>query len=488
MQRRLSELLGVKSMSASVMVSGLTADSRLVSKGFVFAALSGSDKDGRDFISDAIKAGASAILTSPGTKADFGSIPVIEDLNPRRKYAQMAADFYGRQPDIMVAVTGTNGKTSVADFTRQIWQLNGCNAASLGTIGVRSKTLNLPGGLTTPDPMKLYSDLYSLAEVGVTHAAVEASSHGLDQYRLDGIKLDAAAFTNLTRDHLDYHNTEAGYFYAKARLFGELLAPGSIAAINIASSYGKTVDDLCWGRGLKRLTVGYDRAASFAITDLTLLPKGQRVTIQFGGQSYTVEVPLIGGFQIENALLAVALATATGIDPQKALASLSELEGVLGRMQYMGSSASGGSVYVDFAHTPAGLETVLHAARAHNPSKLSVVFGCGGDRDAGKRPQMGEIAARLADKVIITDDNPRHEDAGMIRSEIKAACPEAREIGDRKSAIEIAIKELKDGEMLIIAGKGHETGQIIGAESLPHSDLDIVADILSSQTIHGRVA
>lgn len=481
MQRTLSELLGVNSKNASLMVSGLTADSRLVSKGFIFAALSGSELDGRDFIDSAIKAGASAILTQQGTQADFGTVPVIEDKNPRRKYAEMAAAFYGRQPEAMVAVTGTNGKTSVADFTRQIWELNGLNAASLGTIGVRSKALNLPGGLTTPDPMTLYKDFYALAEAGVSHACVEASSHGLDQYRLDGIKLDAAAFTNLTRDHLDYHHNETSYFYAKARLFGELLAPKSTAVVNIASPYGKMVDDLCWGRGLKRLTVGYDDTASFSIRGVTLLPKGQKVTTHFDGKDYTVNVPLVGGFQIENALLAVGLATATGIKPQDALASLENLVGVSGRMEYMGASNSGGSVYVDFAHTPAGLETVLTAARAHKPAKLSVVFGCGGNRDTGKRPIMGEIAARLADSVVIADDNPRHEDAALIREEIKAACPNAIVIGDRRTAIEEAIKALQDGDMLIIAGKGHENGQIVGDDVLPHSDLDIVAELLSSQ-------
>ncbi len=485
MQRTLSEILGVNAKNASLMVSGLTADSRLVSKGFVFAALSGSELDGRDFIDSAIKAGASAILTQQGTQADFGAVPVIEDINPRRKYAEMAAAFYGRQPETMAAVTGTNGKTSVADFTRQIWELNGLNAASLGTIGVRSKTLNLPGGLTTPDPMTLYKDFLSLAEAGVSHACVEASSHGLDQYRLDGIKLDAAAFTNLTRDHLDYHLSEASYFYAKARLFGDLLAPKSTAVVNIASPYGKAVDDLCWGRGLKRLTVGYDETASFSIKDVTLLSKGQKVTTHFDGKDYTVNVPLVGGFQIENALLAVGLTTATGIRPQDALASLENLTGVSGRMEYMGTSSSGGAVYVDFAHTPAGLETVLTAARAHKPSKLSVVFGCGGNRDSGKRPIMGEIAARLADSVIITDDNPRHEDASGIREEIKLACPNAIVIGERRCAIEEAIKALQDGDMLIIAGKGHENGQIVGDDVLPHSDLDTVSELLSSQVRHG---
>lgn len=485
MQRTLSELLGVNSKNASLMVNGLTADSRLVSKGFIFAALSGSELDGRDYIDSAIKAGASAILAPQGTQADFGAIPVIEDKNPRRKYAEMAAAFYGHQPETMVAVTGTNGKTSVADFTRQIWDLNGCNAASLGTIGVKSKAVNLPGGLTTPDPMTLYKDFYALAEAGVSHACVEASSHGLDQYRLDGVKLDAAAFTNLTRDHLDYHHNETSYFYAKARLFGELLAPKSTAVVNIASPYGKMVDDLCWGRGLNRLTVGYDDMASFFIKDVTLLAKGQKVTTHFDGKDYTVNVPLVGGFQIENALLAVGLATATGIKPQDALASLENLTGVSGRMEYMGTSPSGGSVYVDFAHTPAGLETVLTAARAHKPSKLSVVFGCGGNRDVGKRPIMGEIAARLADSVVITDDNPRHEDASLIRKEIKAACPNAIVIGDRTAAIEEAIRALHEGDMLIIAGKGHENGQIVGDDILPHSDLDIVAELLSSQVRPG---
>ena len=482
MERTLSELLGMDLTSAPVMVSGLTADSRLVSKGCVFAALPGSVMDGRAFIGDAIKAGATAILTTPNTEFDFGSTPVIEDLNPRRRYAEMAAAFYRHQPSTMVAITGTNGKTSVADFTRQIWDINGLNAASLGTIGIRSKSINTPGGLTTPDPMSLFKSLRALAEEGVSHGALEASSHGLDQYRLDGVRLDAAAFTNLTRDHLDYHLTEASYFYAKARLFGELLAPGATSVINISSKFGKMMDDLCWGRGLNRLTVGFDPSATFAITDVELLPKGQRVTVQFDGKDTVVEVPLVGGFQIENAVLAAALTCATGLAPKDALASLAALTGVPGRMQYMGSSATGGSVYVDFAHTPSGLETVLNAARTHKPSKLSVVFGCGGDRDAGKRPQMGEIAARLADSVIITDDNPRHEDAASIRSEIKAACPDALEIGDRGGALEAAIDALQEGEMLIVAGKGHEDGQVVGDEVLPHSDLDVVANLLSSQT------
>lgn len=485
MKRKLSELLGINPLNAPVMVNGLTADSRLVSDGYVFVALPGVEMDGRDFIDDAIKAGASAILTTPGTKADFGSVPVIEDANPRRRYAEMAAAYYGQQPETMVAITGTNGKTSVADFTRQIWELNGLNAASLGTIGVCSKTVNLPGGLTTPDPVALHETLSKLADAGVSHSAIEASSHGLDQYRLDGVKLKAAAFTNLTRDHLDYHRNETSYFYAKARLFGELLAPGASAVINIATPFGRTVDDLCWGRGLNRMTIGYARNATFSIDDVALLPNGQRVTVKFGGNDYTVEVPLVGGFQVENALLAVGLACATSIEPQDALASLASLQGVSGRMQYMGSSAAGGSVYVDFAHTPSGLETVLLAARAHKPAKLSVVFGCGGNRDAGKRPQMGEIASRIADRVIITDDNPRFEDPAHIRSEIIVACPEAREIGDRMAAIEQAISELAEGDMLVVAGKGHETGQVVGDKVLPHSDLHVVAEILSGQSVRG---
>ena len=475
----LAQLMGGSMANVAVDITGLTVDSRAISAGDLFVALPGSKIDGREFIGDAINAGAAAILTTPGLKLDV-RVPVVEDRNPRSRYAEFSARFYDGQPRTQVAITGTNGKTSVADFTRQIWQALGKTAASVGTLGVRSDRVNYDGGLTTPDPMLLHKVLRELSDAGVDHAALEASSHGLDQNRLDGVCLQAAAFTNLSRDHMDYHKNEQGYFYAKARLFGELIGPGDTAVINIDSRRGMDLDDIVWARGISRLCVGVGEAASIRLAGQEVTANGQNLSVKYEGARYDVELPLIGGFQAENALLAAGLVIATNGKPSEVFGALADLKGVPGRMEFIGQTATGGGVYVDYAHTPDGLATVLKAAQTHNPKRLHVVFGCGGDRDLGKRPQMGAIASELADNVYITDDNPRSENASKIRAEILAAAPDAVELAGRKNAIETAMSCMKRGDILVIAGKGHEEGQIVGNEIIPFSDIRTVRELLSS--------
>ncbi|WP_262690995.1 UDP-N-acetylmuramoyl-L-alanyl-D-glutamate--2,6-diaminopimelate ligase [Kordiimonas aestuarii] len=477
----LAQLLGGTTGTGDVVISGMTVDSRAVKKGDLFVALPGSKLDGRLFIADAVKAGASAVLTTEGYRRAGDGVPFIEDINPRRRYAQLAARFCGAQPETQVAVTGTNGKTSVADFTRQLWQATGVPAASVGTLGVKSDRYEEPGGLTTPDPMMLHKALNMLAIKGVANVAVEASSHGLDQFRLDGMRLQAAAFTNLTRDHMDYHKTEQGYFYAKARLFGDLLGPTGTAIINVDDPWGCILEDIAWARGLSLITVGRHENATLRLISQTVAPKGQTLEVSFCGTKYEIDLPLVGEFQAHNALMATGLVVATGGDPDAVLRALEGLQGVPGRMEFVGATRAGGAVFVDYAHTPDGLRTVLKAARTHKPSSLHVVFGCGGDRDAGKRPQMGDIAASLADHVYVTDDNPRSEDAAAIRRDIMQACPAAREVGDRREAIEVAMAALREGDMLIVSGKGHEEGQTIGDKVLPFSDIGTVREILGSQ-------
>lgn len=479
MSLTLAQLLGGATVAGDVVISGMTVDSRRVKAGDLFVALPGSKVDGRLFIPAAIEAGAAAILTTDGYNADELGVPVIEDANPRRRYAQLAARLCGRQPEIQVAVTGTNGKTSVADFARQLWEATGDAAASVGTLGVRSNRYEEPGGLTTPDPMALHRALNMLAIKGVNHVAIEASSHGLDQFRLDGMRLKAAAFTNLTRDHLDYHKTEQGYFYAKARLFGDLIGPGGTAVINVDDPWGCILEDIAWARGLSLITVGRSKDAVLQLVSQQVTPAGQRIEIRFCGSDYTVDLPLVGDFQAHNALVAAGLVIATGGEAGAVFRALEILKGVPGRMELIGQTTSGGSVFVDYAHTPDGLKTVLKAARSHKPNSLHVVFGCGGDRDAGKRPQMGEIAATLADHVYVTDDNPRSESAAAIRKDIMVACPNAMEIGDRRAAIATAMAVLGQGDMLIVAGKGHEEGQTVGNKVLPFSDIGVVREILA---------
>ncbi|WP_422365390.1 UDP-N-acetylmuramoyl-L-alanyl-D-glutamate--2,6-diaminopimelate ligase [Pelagibius sp.] len=459
---------------AEMEISGLTADSRQVAEGYLFAALPGSRVDGRDFIPQALAQGAAAVLAPEGTElpAAAKSVALITDPNPRRRLALLAARFFERQPATAVTVTGTNGKTSVASFTIQIWQALGRDAASLGTLGLQPPRPDAPASLTTPDPVELHRCLASLARDRVDHVVLEASSHGLDQYRLDGIRVSAAAFTNLTRDHLDYHGTMEAYLAAKLRLFTELLQADGTAVVNIDDRAGIQVAEACRARGVTLLT--YGRAAS----DLQLLEQlptatGQDLKLRLLGKDISVSLGVVGAFQAENVLAALGLVIAGGVAPEEAAATLNKLGGVPGRLELVGETAAGGHVYVDYAHTPDALETVLKAVRPHTRGQLSVVVGCGGDRDRGKRPQMGEISVRLADKAFITDDNPRSENPATIRQAMLAAAPGAEEIGDRGAAIATAVAALGSGDVLVIAGKGHETGQIVGGQVLPFDDRDV---------------
>ncbi|MEO5373253.1 MAG: UDP-N-acetylmuramoyl-L-alanyl-D-glutamate--2,6-diaminopimelate ligase [Alphaproteobacteria bacterium] len=464
--------------------TGLTADSRRVEPGFLFAALPGAAVDGRAFINDAVKRGAVAVLAETGTVLDppvapARAVTLIEDDNPRRRFAQMAARFHGPQPATVTAVTGTNGKTSVCAFTRQIWASLGHRAASMGTLGVIAPDYEIPGGLTTPDPVVLHRTMADLARRGVDHLAMEASSHGLHQYRLDGVRLAAAAFTNLTRDHLDYHGTLEAYLAAKLRLFTELLPAGCTAVINMDDPAAATMVKACTDAGVR--VMGYGIAATeIRLVDVALSPTGQDLTLEVLGRDCWVRLPLAGRFQAMNALCALGLVLASGGHRHSAVAALRTLEGVPGRLQRVAERANGAAVYVDYAHTPDALETVLTALRPHAARRLSLVFGCGGDRDRGKRPQMGAIAARLADRTIVTDDNPRSEAPAAIRAEILAACPGVREIGNREKAIFTAVGQLKAGDLLVVAGKGHERGQIIGATVLPFDDAEVARRAVSA--------
>ena len=455
-------------------ITGLTADSRAVKPGFLFAALPGTKTDGRQFIADAIAHGAAALLLDNAETIDV-PLPIVTDANPRRQLALMAARFYTPQPKTIAAVTGTNGKTSVTVFLRQIWEQLGLRAASLGTIGIFGPGIEQPGSLTTPDPVTLHCDLSKLAQAGIDHVALEASSHGLDQFRRDGLVPTAAAFTNLTRDHLDYHADMEAYFSAKARLFGELLPRGGTAVFNIDAKETARLSRLAEARGQTIITYGRNPASDIWMSDAIPEGLGQRVTFSGFGEKRTTGLPLLGTFQAWNALCALGLAIACGAPAAAAFDAIAALTGVPGRMQRVGDAP----VIVDYAHTPDALQTALNALRPFCAGKLIVVFGCGGNRDAGKRPQMGAIAQQLADAVIVTDDNPRFEDAATIRRAILATCPKAQEIGDRGAAIRAAIAMMQPGDVVLLAGKGHERGQIVGDKTLPFDDVSVAAAILS---------
>ena len=456
-------------------ISGLAADSRAVRPGFLFAALSGSRADGRTYIADARKRGAVALLARPEAAADAAGMAFIADANPRRRLARMAARFYGAQPRTVAAVTGTNGKTSTVTFARQLWTALGHRAASLGTLGVTAPGLNVDEGLTTPDPIALHDTLAKLANSGVDHAALEASSHGLDQHRLDGVRIALAAFTNLTRDHLDYHRDMAAYRTAKLRLFTELLSADGAAVLNADADGIEHFRAACQARALRVLTYG-ERGADLRLDAVEARPDGQRITLKIAGKSHDIVLPLVARFQAMNALCALGLVIADGAAMDKALAAMPQLQGVPGRVQRVAVLPSGAGVYVDYAHTPDALETVLRALRPHASRRLSVVFGCGGDRDPGKRPLMGDVAQRLADDVFVTDDNPRSENPAEIRRQILAACPGAQEFDSRADAIGAAVSALQAGDVLVLAGKGHERYQIIGDQVLPFDDAAVAAD------------
>jgi UDP-N-acetylmuramoyl-L-alanyl-D-glutamate--2,6-diaminopimelate ligase len=458
----------------AIEVTGITAASAAATPGMIFAGLPGSKVDGAAYIPDAIARGARVVLAGRGKAAPVPSgVTLIEVSNPRRALALIAARLSGAQPECAVAVTGTSGKTSVADFTRQIFSLLGRQAASLGTIGVIKPSGSVYGSLTTPDPVTLHATLAALAKEGITHLAFEASSHGLDQHRLDGVKLTAAAFTNLGRDHMDYHPTVEAYLNAKLRLFTELLAPGQTAVINSDGAFAPDVVAAARVRGLKVMTVG-TTGKDLRCTSLVNDGFAQRLGVEAHGKSYDVRLPLVGAYQAENALVAAGLAIATGEDTARVLDALASLKGVPGRLEIVGE-AKGGLAIVDYAHKPEALSAALAACRPFVTGKLICVFGCGGDRDKGKRPIMGEIASKNADVVIVTDDNPRSEDPAVIRSEILAAARGAREFGDRAEAIKAAVAMMGKGDVVLVAGKGHETGQIIGNRVVPFSDHEELA-------------
>jgi UDP-N-acetylmuramoyl-L-alanyl-D-glutamate--2,6-diaminopimelate ligase len=465
----------------AVPITGITADSRLVSKGFLFAALPGAVSDGRHFIAAAVASGAAAVLAPLGTEWPPGvpPRPLILNPEPRRALALLAAAQEGAQPERIVAVTGTNGKTSSVDFLRQFWQLAGLRAGSVGTLGLIAPGHEGGSGLTTPDPVALAGMLAELAREGVGHLAMEASSHGLDQFRLDGVRLSAAGFSNLTRDHMDYHGTLDAYRAAKMRLFADLLPAGAPVVANADMDPG-TLDCLRAIAARRRLDmhmVGVN-GNDIRLLGTKALPHGQILHVMEGGATRDVEVGLPGRFQADNVLLAAALAMVSGVDDPWALAT--GLRGVRGRMELVARLENGAAAYVDYAHTPDALERLLQALRPHTENRLLCVFGAGGDRDAGKRPLMGAAVARLADIAIVTDDNPRGERPGAIRAAILAGCPGAREIGDRAEAIAAGIAELREGDVLVVAGKGHEQGQIVGRDVLPFDDADTIRRILGT--------
>ncbi len=460
-----------------IVIAGLTADSRRVAPGFVFAALRGVAAHGRDFVGQARARGAVAVLSGGDLAGDPGMTHVVAP-DPRRAFAHAAARFYPRAPETIVAVTGTNGKSSTVDFLRQIWTHLDLRAASLGTLGAIGPAGLGDGGVldlghTTPDPVAIHDTLQKLADAGVTHAAMEASSHGLDQARLDGVKLAAGAFTNLTQDHLDYHATMEAYRDAKLRLW-RLLPAGAPAIVNADATEAAVFEAQALQQGLALYTCGWraDAAHGLKIVEIQPRPNGQMLQLRWRGEEGEVSLPLIGEFQALNAVTAAALALALGGDREAVFAAMEKLKPVKGRIEHVGATAAGAHVFVDYAHTPAGLDVLLRAARPHAPGRIVLVFGCGGDRDRAKRPLMGAAAVKHADIVIVTDDNPRSEDPAAIRKAVLAAAPGAQEIGDRREAIRAAVGLLRPGDALLIAGKGHETGQIIQGVAHPFSDQD----------------
>ena len=461
----------VGAMVAARDFTSLTGDSRKVTPGGLFAALAGSRAHGARYVADAVARGAAAVLGPPELAAEVAALGAIfiPDENPRLALARLAAEFYAAQPKTVAAVTGTKGKSSTVAFLREIWTALGRPAASLGTVGVVGPNGATPLPLTTPDPVEIARLLAELKAGGVDHLAIEASSHGLDQYRLDGVKIAAAGFTNITRDHMDYHPTFDAYLAAKLRLFSEVVDENGVAVVNADAAHADRFVSAARARGLRLLTVG---AAGETIRLMARESRGdaQALSIRHAGQIYDVPLPLAGAFQASNALVAAGFAIGLGSPADKVFAALAGLKGAPGRMQKVAFAASGAPVYVDYAHTPDSLEKVLQALRPHTAGRLVVVFGCGGDRDRGKRPLMGQIATALADGVIVTDDNPRSEDPALIRRDILAAAKGAREIGDRREAIRTAIAELSAGDVLVIAGKGHETGQYVAGRVIPFSD------------------
>ncbi len=486
---KLTELTGLDAAPGSdPEIVGLSTDSRTIHPGFLFAALPGTRQDGRAFAADAVARGAVAILTDSAEALRLPPsyrerVAILVDANPHRRLARLAALFHGRQPRTIAAVTGTNGKTSVVHFTREIWTTLGFAAASLGTLGLVTADGRRPGNLTTPDPIALHDDLAALAGRGIDRTAIEASSHGLDQFRLDGLTVATAAFTNLTRDHLDYHGDMVHYRAAKDRLFAELLAPGGTAVINADSGEFARLATVCRAMGHPVLAYGSsDPAADLCLLECKPQGGAQLLQLDIFGQRRKLMLPLAGAFQALNALAALGLVVAAGTPVTAATDALGQLTSVPGRLEFVAELEGGGAIVVDYAHTPDALATVLKTLRPHAAGRLVTLFGCGGDRDAGKRPLMGQVAACLADRVYVTDDNPRSERPAQIRREILAAAPNAIEIGDRREAIASAIADLDPGDLLVIAGKGHETGQVVGSETYPFDDAVVAREIAGARS------
>ncbi len=479
---KLTEFLGrdarADASAGAVDIVGITADSRAVKPGYLFAAMPGSKLDGARFVAQAIEAGATAVLVGNDVLLPVApKVAVVRSHDPRLSLAQMAARFYRHQPQTIVAITGTSGKTSTAYFVRQIWAGLGLKAANLGTLGLIRPDGSITESLTTPDPVTLHAMLAELAQDGVEHLAMEASSHGLDQRRLDGVRLTAGAFLNLGHDHLDYHKDAEEYFLAKLRLFNELLPEGAAAVVNADSGEAERVVDVAYRRQLKVMTVGkkgkFIRVVSEASDGF-----GQRLTVWHEGEKLELSIPLIGGYQASNALIAAALCIGAGAPPDGVFAQLPKLKGVPGRLEMVGGVRDG-MVVIDYAHKPDALKAALAALRPFATGKLICVFGCGGDRDRTKRPIMGHIATELADTVIVTDDNPRTEVPATVRAEIMTGARGATEIGDRREAIRAGVALLGKGDVLLVAGKGHETGQYVMGEVLPFSDHAVVVEELA---------
>jgi UDP-N-acetylmuramoyl-L-alanyl-D-glutamate--2,6-diaminopimelate ligase len=467
---RLSELAGVPD---EVEVNGFAIDHRKVAPGSVFGAFAGSRFNGEDFIPEAVTRGAVAVVARPAAAVE-GAVH-LSDPEPRRRFAELAAKFFAPYPEVVVAVTGTNGKTSTVEMTRQLWRMAGHRSASVGTLGVTTADDQVKTGLTTPDIVTFLHNMAGMKRMGISHVAYEASSHGLDQYRSEGLAVRAAAFTNFSRDHLDYHSDMGAYFAAKMRLFDEVVEEGGTAVVWTGDPKSADVTEHARRRGLKLLTVG---PGGETIDLRSRLPSalGQTLVLAHGGREWKLSLPLIGAYQAANVLVAAGLVLATGGTWEQTFAGMGRLSPVRGRLERAVITRAGAPVYVDYAHTADALEAAIAALRPHVEGRLITLFGAGGDRDQGKRPEMGAVAARLSDLVIVTDDNPRGEDPAAIRRDVLAGAPGAREIGGRREAIALAVAEARKGDIVLLAGKGHETGQIIGDQVLPFDDAQVARE------------
>jgi UDP-N-acetylmuramoyl-L-alanyl-D-glutamate--2,6-diaminopimelate ligase len=454
-------------------VTGFALDHRKVAPGNVFGAFRGARFNGEDFIAEAVRRGASAVVARPEAKVEV--VPHLVAEEPRKLFAELAARFFAPYPDTIVAVTGTNGKTSTVELTRQLWRMAGHRSASIGTLGVTTADDQVKTGLTTPDIVTFLSNMAGMERMGISHVAYEASSHGLDQYRAGGVPVKAAAFTNFSRDHLDYHPSMDAYFATKMRLFDEVIADDGTAVVWTGDAKSPEVIEHAKRRGLKLMTVG-PGAETIELVSRQSTPLGQQLILRHAGKEHKLSLPLIGAYQMNNVLTAAGLVLATGGDWATTLSGMGRVSPVRGRLERAVISRAGAPVYVDYAHTPDAIQAAIEALRPHVEGRLITVLGAGGDRDHGKRPEMGAVAARLSDVVIVTDDNPRSEKPGAIRAAVLVGAPEATEIGDRRSAICEAVAVAKAGDIVLVAGKGHEQGQIIGDQVLPFDDVTVARE------------